>query len=192
MKIAIVGGEEDKWSPKRKEIAQRWILKILNEAKNGHLFLVPSMDPMTWSFKQLGPQDSPILVSGRCPKGGVDIWAEEVADKLGILKEIRLPEVNQWLDKVVFGARNRIGYRSRNVEIAIASKILYDIEPAKSCWRCGGSGFFEGKDIGQEKDCSFCEGDGAYGGGTWTLKYAKRLGKETFKIIITESMITGS
>ena len=42
-----------------------------------------------------------VLVSGHCPKGGVDIWMEEIAKELEIKTEIYAPEVNQWEDKIV-------------------------------------------------------------------------------------------
>jgi len=138
-------------------------------------------------------------------KGGVDTWAEIVAKELGIKTEIYAPEVNQWNDKVVseitsdifgdwhvsgkrFHVRKK-GYRSRNIEIAKNCDILYDIEPARSCKYCGGKGkrvpsTFPENSFG-EKTCPYCEGSGAYSGGTWTLKYAKKMGKEVYKIIIT-------
>ena len=74
------------------------------------------------------------LVSEGCPKGGVDIWAETVADVLGIEKDIKYPEVGQWddleeykpevdlskaplLESPMVHTRKK-GYKSRNIEIA--------------------------------------------------------------------------
>lgn len=95
MKIAIVGADEKKWKSKFLIIvAKQLIEKIL--------------------------KDNPgcTLVSGACPKEGVDIWAEEVADKLGVPKEIYIPESNEWK-----------GYRKRNIEIAEVCDKLACIEP---------------------------------------------------------------
>lgn len=45
----------------------------------------------------------------------------------------------------------------------------------------GGMLLGEGSSI---QKCKFCEGDGAYSGGTWTYKYARKLGKEVHKVIM--------
>jgi len=80
------------------------------------------------------------------------------------------------------------GFRSRNIQIAEACDILYDIEPSGKCRHCGGIGhiasfIFKNSQVYQ-KPCKYCEGDGAYSGGTWTLKHARKLGKEVHKVII--------
>jgi len=82
--------------------------------------------------------------------------------------------------------------------------VLYDIEPAGSCKHCLGLRFkipvfvdrpdVKGIEMPLYRDkqdaynlpekCRFCESDGAYSGGTWTLKYARKLGREVHKIII--------
>ena len=76
IKIAIVGCEENEWKPEQIPKVKQWIKNM---------------------FHALGFDN--VLVSGHCPKGGVDIWAEEIADELGIKKEIYPAEVNQWNDK---------------------------------------------------------------------------------------------
>ena len=77
------------------------------------------------------------------------------------------------------------GYRSRNIKIAEACNILYDLEPKGSCNYCLRSGpndeMYQGEN---NTPCPKCEGDGSYGGGTWTLKEARKRGKEVYKIII--------
>lgn len=98
MKIAIVGADEKKWGSKFLAIAARQLIeKIL--------------------------KDNPgcVLVSGACPKGGVDIWAEQIADKLGVPKEIYPPRVNKWEG----------GYKQRNIKIAESCDKLACIEPYK-------------------------------------------------------------
>jgi len=129
MKIAIVGSEEKYWTKDQEERVKEKILRILN---------IFCLDPT-------------ILVSGHCHRGGVDIWAEEIADGLGIEKEIYPAQVKRWSGKG--------GYRDRNVKIAKACDVLYDIEPRRG-------------DVFRQS------------GGTWTLKYARQLGKEAHVVVI--------
>lgn len=96
-KVAIVGSEEKKWTPEQKKRAVELIREILSAYGN------------------------PVLVSGGCHRGGVDIWAEEAADDLGIKKIIFPATKHRWS-----GAG---GYRERNIKIAETCDVLYDIEP---------------------------------------------------------------
>jgi hypothetical protein len=184
MRIAIVGAEESKWSKEQQRKVKQTIKQILGSAL------------------ELFKPDDVILVSGHCPKGGVDIWAEEIAKELGIKTEIYAPEVNQWEDEkmIEHGVgysqvyKIRKGYKSRNILIAEACDILYDIEPAHSCKYCKGKGFIittlpdyrisTTENFVLRRKCKYCESDGAYSDGTWTLKYARKLGKEVHKVII--------
>jgi hypothetical protein len=139
-------------------------------------------------------------------KGGVDTWAEIIATELGIKKEIYLAEVYQWNDKIErfkdFDEKGEIktfeivhkGYRSRNIQIAKACDVLYDIEPKGSCSHCGGEGkkykiygiHPNGRDLKEMfEECKWCKGTGVYSGGTWTMKYAEKLGKEVYQIVIS-------
>lgn len=151
MKIAIVGASESKWTKKQKEKAKFEIRKIL----------ITNWHTKKFIHGVLLPERKPILVSGHCPKGGVDIWAEDIANELGIQTEIYSPEVNQWNDKdfyLDFSAGEMVkkkGYRSRNIDIARACDILFDIEPK-----------------------------GKRSGGTWTMEYTKRLSKRVYKVEI--------
>jgi len=157
MKIAIVGASEYRWSEKQKEKVLRKIETIL--------------------YAHGYPQEPSLtMVSGHCPKGGVDIWAEEIADEFGIKKEIYTPEVNQWNSALRCCACGQIhtldtwiclgegssmfdyvkGYRERNIEIAKACDVLYCIEPKGNPSR----------------------------GGRYTMKYARELGKEVHLLVI--------
>ena len=60
MKLAIVGAEDKKWNGKEKQ-AKDMLFKYLFELNNIEL-----------------------IISGGCPNGGVDIWAEEYANKHSI------------------------------------------------------------------------------------------------------------
>lgn len=133
-------------------------------------------------------------------QGGVDTWAEIIATELGIQKEIYPVEVNQWEDyedctRNEFGVKDvviRKGFHSRNIQIAEASDVLYDIEPKGSCKHCGGKGKVTKvvKGVFSEYDgtaieiCRYCLGTGNYSGGTWTMRYAEKLGKETHLVVI--------
>lgn len=64
----------------------------------------------------LAPADA-VLVSGHCHLGGVDIWAEEIADELGRAKLIYPPARLQWEG----------GYKQRNLLIARQSAIVHCI-----------------------------------------------------------------
>lgn len=62
------------------------------------------------------PEDA-VLVSGHCPLGGVDIWAEEIADQLGRAKIIHPPKANNWEG----------GFKPRNLLIARDSEVCHCI-----------------------------------------------------------------
>ncbi len=65
----------------------------------------------------LKPDD--ILVSGHCHLGGIDIWAEEIAQELGCYDRdyIFPPKIRRWEG----------GYKQRNLEIARNSDIVHVI-----------------------------------------------------------------
>lgn len=66
------------------------------------------------------------MVSGHSPVGGIDIWAEEVADALMVELDIKEPEVHQW------DPPGRYGYKARNLDIAqadIVYVIVADVYP---------------------------------------------------------------
>lgn len=93
MKIGIVGAERAKFTKKGRLAAKQKIITILNSYPNVH------------------------LISGGCHLGGIDIWAEEVAEELGIPKTIFKPKNQSWSG----------GYRERNLKIARESDIVYII-----------------------------------------------------------------
>lgn len=85
MNLGIVGHAADKFTPTTEKAAKEIIRNLLST---------------------LGPGDA--LVSGGCHLGGIDIWAEEIADELGLRKIIHHPRKLQWSG----------GYRERNLKIA--------------------------------------------------------------------------
>jgi hypothetical protein len=138
----------------------------------------------TDKFTELGKQRAMLLlvdvihgssamVSGHSPVGGIDIWAEEVAEFLGVPLDLKIPEVNAW------NPPGRYGYMKRNVDIAKDSDILHMIVADKYPNEYRGRRF------------ALCyhhnKGEGApvmtpdnhvKSGGCWTAKKALELGKE--------------
>lgn len=130
MKIGIVGAEGSKFTAEGERQARLLILDLLLPAGS-------------------------VLVSGHCHLGGIDIWAEEIADGLGIEKKIFPPTKLQWEG----------GYKQRNLLIAWQSDIVHCIAVDRlpstfsgmrhsSCYHCGTT-------------------DHVKSGGCWTMKKAK-------------------
>jgi len=135
-----------------------------------------------------------ILISGHCPKGGVDIWAEEIAKELGIQTEIHPAEHKGWKDAVkcqICGeeyeypinwetfchsgeTRHLKGYCSRNIEMAESGDIGYCIVPRS--------------DTSYSRELWYCRHCGIHGhptnGGCWTIKKMKEMGKEVHLVVI--------
>lgn len=95
--IAIVGHAAEKFSDLTEVIAKATISKILS-----------------------GYSARDVLISGGCPMGGIDIWAEEIADAKGMGKTIFKPKINQWNP-------DGYGFKRRNIDIAKSCDILYNI-----------------------------------------------------------------
>ena len=184
MKVAIVGPEESKWPTDLKRKAKNVITTLLTR----HAFCETLADEPFADTSREVDWSKITLVSGHCPKGGVDIWAEEISDQLGIKKEIYTPEVNQWEDKInkipfnkneveeyqidttelefdgyyYYRIYRQKGYRSRNIQIAKVCDVLYCIVPHIP-----------------SATCRHCKIEGhPTNGGCWTMKYAEKLGKE--------------
>lgn len=145
MKIGIVGHAADKFTPGTEAQARRVIAAIL--ARPGT-----------------------ILVSGGCHLGGIDIWAEEEADRLGIEKIIHLPVHRRWEG----------GYKQRNIKIAQDSDqllviVVTDYPPGYRGMRFTG--------------CYHCkERRSAHvkSGGCWTGNVAEQLGKAVTWILLNQ------
>ena len=133
--IGIVGHEAAKFTPDT-EAAAREIIRMLLESPDA------------------------VVVSGHCHLGGIDIWAEEIADALGREKLIFPPKNLRWSG----------GYKERNILIAQNSHIVHCIVVATL--PAGYDGMrFEG--------CYHCNTpDHVKSGGCWTAKYARRLGRQ--------------
>jgi len=129
-KIGIVGHAKDKFTSKTEAKARRIIQSLLSEGD--------------------------IVVSGGCHLGGIDIWAEEEADKLGLEKEIYLPATQKWEG----------GYKQRNLQIANESDIVHVIVVETYPQEYKGRRF---------EYCYHCDAtDHIKSGGCWTGKRAKK------------------
>ena len=152
MKIAIVGASAKYWKTKQIPKVTKKIREILTETR-------------------FHTDEIPTLVSGGAT--GVDSWAEEVCDELNYQKQIFRPDIQQWEDEhynalnptgrprpgiIGFAMGIRHGYKSRNIQIAKASDIVYCIEP-------------RGR---------------VHSGGLWTLRQARDMGKPVHIINIGE------
>jgi hypothetical protein len=135
LRIGIVGHEGAKFTPAGEAEAREFIRKLLTSSV---------------SVK---------LVSGACHLGGIDIWAEEEADALGVPKEIYPPKRRSW-----YG-----GYRARNIQIAKASDEVHVIVVKTLAPSYSGMRF---------DSCYHCKKTShVKSGGCWTGWYAMGLGK---------------
>lgn len=128
--VGIVGHEAAKFTKETEELARHIIRELLK-------------DP------------GAILCSGRCPLGGIDVWAEEEYAKLNRPKPfIYPPKVNSWLG----------GYKPRNILIAKTSHVVHNIVVEKYPPNYKGMTF---------DYCYHCNTEEhVKSGGCWTAKYA--------------------
>lgn len=133
MTVGIVGHEAAKFTPETEARAKALIRRALSGAT--------------------------AVVSGGCHLGGIDIWAEEEADRLGIPKIIHLPKRQTWSG----------GYKERNLLIAQDSDVLHNIVVDRYPASYSGMHF---------DYCYHCKtSDHIKSGGCWTMHRAKTLGK---------------
>lgn len=98
-----------------------------------------------------------VVISGGA--SGVDTCAEEVADGLGLKTKIFRPEVHEWEPP------KGIGFKARNLQIVEACDVMYCLPVAT-----------------RDTKCYHCDENHQKSGGCFTLKYAKKIGKETHLI----------
>lgn len=120
--IGIVGHAADKFTPLMEERAKEIILEIITA-------LLISEEDISLT-----------VISGGCHLGGIDKWAEEVANYIGIPVTVHAPRVLSWS---ALG-----GYRDRNLKIAKESDIVHCIVAEEyhsgytgmrfaKCYHCG-------------------------------------------------------
>lgn len=142
MKVGIVGSEAAKFTDRTEYRAKKIIARLLDRPEVIH------------------------VVSGGCHLGGIDIWAEEIADALGKEKIVHLPKNLQW----------STGYAPRNLKIARDSDELFCITVAKLPSSYTGMVF---------DYCYHCNSrNHIKSGGCWTVKKAIEMGKPGKVIVI--------
>ena len=139
MRIGIVGSGEDKFTGFGASNAIATITNIVCE------------------YLDVGV--TPTVVSGHSPIGGIDIWAEEIAELYDLPTEIHAPEIQQW------NPPGGYGYKARNLDIAKSDEvhcIVPDVYPEE----------YEGMRFDL---CYHCKNNTHIkSGGCWTMKQANR------------------
>ena len=116
MILGIVGHEAAKFTPENQALARKAIRDVI-------LIYRPSL-----------------VVSGRCPLGGIDIWAIEEATKLGVETKEFVPEHHCWDGKYGFKARNLDIAKSDHV-VCVSVRdypLTYVGRRFPSCYHCKG------------------------------------------------------
>jgi len=142
-RIAIIGHEAAKFT-KETEAQARRVIRLILSAKDAH------------------------LVSGGCHIGGVDIYAEEEADSLGLDKTIHLPKKQAWSG----------GYKERNLKIATDCNEAHCIVVREL------PSSYKGMTFTGCYHCHDTQPPHIKSGGCWTVIRAGRQGKPTFWHII--------
>lgn len=143
MKIGIVGHEAKKFTPHTEAMAKELIKELLE------------------------PEGS-VLISGHCHLGGIDIWAEEVAQSLEHYDPALIfpPKSQSWSS----------GYKPRNILIAENADVVHNIVIARYPPNYDGMRFED--DTTGLPYCYHCKTDThVKSGGCWTARYAQDLGK---------------
>lgn len=138
-RVAIVGSEEKYWINETRDIVTKRIREIFKQ------YMV-NTGSMFHPYDSWDDPKSVMLISGGCPRGGVDIWAEIIADSLGVQKTIFQP------DECVWSIRNseRKGFKERNIEIAENCDVLYCFDPLERTWSGARWTFEYAKKMGKE------------------------------------------
>jgi hypothetical protein len=135
VRLGIVGHAEDKFTPETKAEA----LIQLNQA-------IDLLQPA-------------VIVSGHCPLGGVDIWAEELAAERGLQMIVHAPQVLTW--------GGPLGYKARNLRIARDSDLVVCVSLTRL------PDGYTGEDYGPCYHCAGRNPPHVKGGGCWTAWRAK-------------------
>ncbi len=148
MNHGIVGNEAAKFTPVTEMAARGLIREIL-------------ADPNS------------VMVSGHCHLGGIDIWAEEIAEELGRPQIIHIPVNRRWRPR---------GFEERNLLIVRDSHTVHNIVVA--VYRPGYHGM-------KFASCYHCNtANHVKSGGCWTARKAMLKGKPAFIYIIHPSGAT--
>jgi hypothetical protein len=170
MKIGIIGHGADKFTEETKQKAISIIRETLLQAKVDYSKKVRDIinAGCAGSCETEAITDVPTLVSGHSPLGGVDVFAEDIADELSIPKLIFAPKDFSW--------GGGYGYKARNVDIAKNSDVLHIIVVSK----------YPPNYVGKKFEiCYHCNSTTHIkSGACWTGNLAKTLGKKVVYHII--------
>lgn len=109
--------------------------------------------------------DADTICSGACHLGGIDVWAIEVAEDLGLNTIEYPPAFHSWDH-----------YKTRNIKIAETSDVVVCITLKSLPESYRGMKFAL---------CYHCNtNEHVKSGGCWTTKYARKLGKEAYTIVV--------
>lgn len=145
MKLGIVGAEAAKFTPYSQEAARRILRGLIRKV------------------------EPTLVISGHSPLGGIDWWAVEEAEQLGVPILEFAPAVMRWEG----------GFRERNMQIAHASDVVVCIVVRDLPPEYRGRRFPHG--------CYHCKTgpeDHVKSGGCWTVKEANKLGKRSAVLVI--------
>ena len=109
--VGIVGSRAKFWTHMKRGL----VLKLIRNALKKEMNVVYGGHGESYSDPR-----SITLVSGGCPFGGVDEWAEIIAQLLDVPMAIYKPKEN-----------NRASYFERNMQIAKRSDVLYCFNPSE-------------------------------------------------------------
>lgn len=113
--VAFVGADSSKWDQRTETVVRLKIRNIMRYYMSAY-------------------PNAFIPISGHSPKGGVDIWAEEIAKELGLEMKIFAPNVFAW------EVKEKNGYKKRNIMIAEECDVLFVFSPSingKVVWNGG-------------------------------------------------------
>ena len=144
--IGIVGHGDNKFDINTKAAAIEKIIQLLSQPDVG-------------------------LVSGHAPVGGIDIWAEDIADQLKIPKKIFAPAIFKW------NPPGQYGFKARNLDIAKFSDEVLNIVVQKLPEGYTGPRYYD-------YHCKDSMPSHIKSGGCWTALQARKLGKPATWIIL--------
>jgi hypothetical protein len=136
MKLGIVGHAAEKFNPQTEMLAREAIANAIKKHK------------------------AKVVVSGACHMGGIDAWAEEIAEELSLPTIIHQPRSLHW--------NAPGGFRDRNLKIVRDSDLVLCVVVAKLPKGFAGARFSECY------HCGTARPPHVKSGGCWTVMQARR------------------
>jgi len=152
-RIGVVGNGEDKFTPHQHIRVLQLIASLIQDDR----------------FRSDSPHT--VIVSGHSPLGGVDIWAENVADMLNVEKDIYAPVLRSWGKPDAKRGEKDYGYKARDLDIAKNSDTVHVIVAHKY------PNNYTGRRFPICYHCKGRNGEHVKSGACWTAMQAERMGK---------------